>query len=141
VPSVPFLLLLKLPLRSTLFWRVSTSIHLSLLLVSKSFARICPVAILTKVLRDSKIDKSNVHELSWLVVQPVSPVSSNSFPTSSRAKSLTRASTLMRLLPMVPQSKLPSFPARPLRRLKTFSSMLPLFPLVLRQLVDCPHQA
>jgi heat shock 70kDa protein 1/2/6/8 len=52
------------------------------------------VAILTKVLRDSKIDKSNVHELSWLVVQPVSPVSSNSFPTSSRAKSLTRASAV-----------------------------------------------
>jgi hypothetical protein len=40
------------------------------------------------------------------------------------------------LLPMVPQSKLSSFLVTPLRRLKTFSSsMLPLFPLVLRQLV------
>jgi hypothetical protein len=43
---------------------------------------------------------------SWLVVQPVSPVSSNSFPTSSTAKSLTRASTLTT---MVLQSTLPSF--------------------------------
>ena len=32
--------------------------------------------------------------LSWSLVQPVSPVSSNSFLTSSMVKSLTRASTL-----------------------------------------------
>jgi len=31
---------------------------------------------------------------SWSVVQPISPVSSYSFPTSSTTKSLTRASTV-----------------------------------------------
>ena len=99
VPSVPFLLLLKLPLRSTLFSRVLTSIPLSLVLVSNSFSRIRSVALLTLSRRFSappRLTSPTSMKLSWSVVQPVSPLSSNSFPTSSTAKSLIRASALTR---------------------------------------------
>jgi heat shock 70kDa protein 1/2/6/8 len=65
VPSAPFPLLLKLPLRSTLFSRVSTSIPLT----RARFEELCQDLFrgtldpVEKVLRDSKIDKSNVHEI------------------------------------------------------------------------------
>ena len=65
MPSAPFPLLLKLPLRSTLFSRVSTSIPLT----RARFEELCQDLFrgtldpVEKVLRDSKIDKSNVHEI------------------------------------------------------------------------------
>ena len=140
-----FLLLLKLPLRLTLFSEVSTSIPLS---HSCSFWRALPESVcgtLDLLRRSSatpRLTSPNIHEIVLVGGSTCCRVSSNSFPTSSTAKSLmARASAPTRLLPMVPQSKLPSFLMTPLRKLKTFSSsMLPLFPLVLRQL-DCPHQA
>jgi molecular chaperone DnaK (HSP70) len=81
-----------------------------------------------KVLHDSKIDKSNVRKIVLVSGSTRIPRIVNLFLTSSTARSPTRASTLMRLLPTVPPFRLPSFQATPPRRLKTFSfSTLPLF--------------
>ena len=134
--SVSFLLLHKHPSKSTRSSKVSTSTLLSLVPVSKSCARISSMAPLYLLRRSFATPRSTSRTFmksSWLVGPLVFPVSSNLFPTSSTARSLTRVSTLMRLLPMVLPSRLPSFPVTPLRRLETFSSStLPLFPSVSR---------
>ena len=139
VPNALFLLLLKALLRSTLFSRVSTFIPLLLVPVSRNFARISSVVLLNLSRRSSvtqRLTRLMSVKLSWSVVQPVSPALSNLFPTSSTAKSPTRASTPMRPLLTVQLFRLLSFPAIRLRRLKTFFSlMLPLFPSVSRRLV------
>jgi hypothetical protein len=126
-----FLLLPKHPSKLIRSSRESISTLRSLVPVSKSFARISSVVLLNQLRRSSAIPRST-SRTSWSVVPLVSLVSSNLFPTFSTARSPTRASTLMRLLPMVLPSRLPSYPVTPLRRLKTFSSTLLLFPSVLR---------
>ena len=139
VPSVLFLLLLKHLLRLIRFSRVSTSIPLLLVHVSRNFARISSVVLLNPSRRSSvtqRLTRPMSMKLSWSAVQLVSPVSSNLFPTSSTAKNPTRASTPTRPLPMVLPFRLLYFPVIPLRRLKTFFSlMLPPFPSVLKRLV------
>ena len=139
-PSALFLLLLKLLLRSTRFSRVSTSIPLLLVPVSRNFARISSAVLLSPSRRSSvtqRLTRPMSMKLSWSVVQPVSRESSSLFPISSTEKSPTRASTPTRPLPMVLPFKLQSFQAIPLRRLKTFFSlMLPPFPSVSRRLVE-----
>ena len=84
VPSAPFFLL-KLPLRSTLFSQLLYLSHLC------SFRRACQdlfVALLTLSRRPSRtprLTSPTSMKSSWSVVQPISPVLSNSFPTSSTA--------------------------------------------------------
>ena len=66
MPSIPFLPLLKLPLRSTLFSRV---INFYTSLTCAYFKELCQdlfhgtLDLVEKVLHDSKIDKSNIHEI------------------------------------------------------------------------------
>ena len=77
-----------------------------------------------KVLRDSKVDKANVHEIvlvGWgrgpLVFLPLSSLCQ----TSSTARSLIRASILM---PTEPLSRLPSFLAIPRRGPMIYSFLM-----------------
>ncbi|OJA14244.1 hypothetical protein AZE42_11297, partial [Rhizopogon vesiculosus] len=57
-----------------------------------------------KVLRDSKIDKGNIHEVILVGGSTRIPRIVKLVPTSSTARSPTRASTPTRPLPMVPLS-------------------------------------
>ena len=116
--------------------RVLISTHPSLVPVSKNSARISSAVLLNLLRRSSatrRLTSRTSMKSSWSVVPLVFPVSSNLFPTSSTARSPTRASTPMRPSPMVLQSRLLSSLVTPLRRHKIFfSSTLPLFPLVSR---------
>jgi heat shock 70kDa protein 1/2/6/8 len=70
-----------------------------------------------KVLRDFKIDKGNVHEIVLVSGSTRIPRIVKLVPTSSKARSPTRASILMKPLPMVPLSKPSFFPVTLLRSL------------------------
>ena len=138
MPSIPFLLPPKHLSKLTHSMRVSISTLPSLMPILKSSARISSIVLLNLLRRSfetPRLISQMSMKLSWLVVPLVFLVSSNLFLTSSMARSPTRASTLMRLLPMVLLSMLLSFPVTPLRRLKTFSFLtLPFFPPVSRLL-------
>ena len=116
VPSVRCLLLPRLPLRSTLSLRVSTSTPPSPVLVSRSFARISsdplcsPSTASSPMLRSTSLRSTRSFSS---VALPVSPASRSSLPTTSTARSPTSPSTPMRLLPTVLLSRLLSCLATP----------------------------
>ena len=87
-----------------------------------------------RVLHDSKIDKSNVHEIV-ISSSTCIPISSSSCLTFSMARSPTRASIPMRLSPMVLLSWSPFFPKTLPRRPGFTPSRHRLFPSVSRLLV------
>ena len=126
VPSEHSHPLLKLPLKSTLSLRVLTSTLPSPVLVSRSCAKIsseAPSSQSRKSFVTRRLTRPMSTKSSWSVVPPVFPVLSSSSRTSSTARSPTRASTPMRLLPMVLLSRLPFFPEIPPRRPRTCSCL------------------
>ena len=147
MPSIPFLPLLKLPLRSTLFSRV---INFYTSLTCAYFEELCQdlfqgtLDLVEKVLHDSKIDKSNVHEIVLVAGSTCIPyiikLISDFFNSKEPNKSINSDEAVVYAYNAAVQAAILSGNTSEKTQDLLLMLPLPLLFLVSRQLVDCPYQ-